>query len=157
MIYNHKPSAYFHKYAVEKKTPLYPFGFGLSYTEYNYSKPRLSSTELEKGKSVTLRFELQNSGDMDGEEIVQLYIRDKVSSVTRPVKELKGYKRVFLNKGTSKTVSFEIDERMLAFYDINMDYCVEPGTFTLMIGKSSADKDLKSVELTVNNRIKIKE
>ena len=78
---------------------MYPFGFGLSYTEYNYSKPRLSSTELEKGKSVTLRFELQNSGDMDGEEIVQLYIRDKVSSVTRPVKELKGYKRVFLNKG----------------------------------------------------------
>ena len=77
--------------------------------------------------------------------------------LTRPVKELKGYKRVFLNKGTSKTVSFEIDERMLAFYDINMDYCVEPGTFTLMIGKSSADKDLKSVELTVNNRIKIKE
>jgi beta-glucosidase len=157
MIYNHKPSAYFHKYAMEKKTPLYPFGFGLSYTKYKYSKPVLSSNELDKGKSVTLSFELENIGDMDGEEIVQLYIRDKVSSATRPVKELKGYKRVFLTKGASKTVSFEIDERMLAFYDINMDYCVEPGVFSIMIGKSSAARDLKSVELIVNNRIKIEE
>jgi beta-glucosidase len=157
MIYNHKPSAYFHKYAQEKKWPLYPFGFGLSYTNYTYSKPRLSSNELEKGKSVTLSFELENIGEMDGEEIVQLYIRDKVSSATRPVKELKGYKRVFLTKGSSKTVSFEIDESMLAFYDINMDYCVEPGAFSIMVGKSSANRDLKSVELIVNNRIKIEE
>ena len=94
---------------------------------------------------------------MDGEEIVQLYIRDKVSSVTRPVKELKGYQRVFLTKGSSKTVSFEIDVRMLAFYDINMDYCVEPGAFSIMVGKSSAYRDLKSVELNVNNLIKIEE
>ena len=157
MIYNHKPSAYFHKYALEKKKPLYPFGFGLSYTKYKYSKPRLSSNELKKGKPVTISFEIENYGDMDGEEIVQLYIRDNVSSATRPVKELKGYKRVFLVKGTSKTVSFEIDESMLAFYDINMDYCVEPGDFSIMVGSSSADIDLKSVNLTVNNRIKIKD
>ena len=103
------------------------------------------------------KFEIENYGDMDGEEIVQLYIRDNVSSATRPVKELKGYKRVFLVKGTSKTVSFEIDESMLAFYDINMDYCVEPGDFSIMVGSSSADIDLKSVNLTVNNRIKIKD
>jgi beta-glucosidase len=157
MIYNHKPSAYFHKYALEKKKPLYPFGFGLSYTKYKYSKPRLSSNELKKGKPVTISFEIENYGDMDGEEVVQLYIRDKVSSVTRPVKELKGYKRIFLIKGTSKTVSFEIDESMLAFYDINMNYCVEPGDFSLMVGSSSADIDLKSVNLNVNNRIKIED
>ena len=157
MIYNHKPSAYFHKYAFEKKKPLYPFGFGLSYTNYKYSKPRLSSNELKKGKTISLSFEIENTGTMDGEEVVQLYIRDKVSSVTRPVKELKGYKRIFLIKGTSKTVSFEIDESMLAFYDINMNYCVEPGDFSLMVGSSSADIDLKSVNLNVNNRIKIED
>jgi beta-glucosidase len=157
MIYNHKPSAYFHKYAFEKKKPLYPFGFGLSYTNYKYSKPRLSSNELKKGKTISLSFEIVNTGTMDGEEVVQLYIRDKVSSVTRPVKELKGYKRIFLIKGTSKTVSFEIDESMLAFYDINMNYCVEPGDFSLMVGSSSADIDLKSVNLNVNNRIKIED
>ena len=157
MIYNHKPSAYFHKYALEKKKPLYPFGFGLSYTKYKYSKPRLSSNELKKGKTISLSFEIENTGTMDGEEVVQLYIRDKVSSATRPVKELRGYKRIFLIKGTSKTVSFEIDESMLAFYDINMNYCVEPGDFSLMVGSSSADIDLKSVNLTVNNRIKIED
>ena len=157
MIYNHKPSAYFHKYALEKKKPLYPFGFGLSYTNYKYSKPRLSSDELMKGKTISLSFEIENTGTMDGEEVVQLYIRDKVSSATRPVKELRGYKRIFLIKGTSKTVSFEIDESMLAFYDINMNYCVEPGDFSLMVGSSSADIDLKSVNLTVNNRIKIED
>ena len=157
MIYNHKPSAYFHKYALNKTNPLYPFGYGLSYTKFKYSNLRLSSSQLKKGQSVILSFELENSGAMDGEEIVQLYIRDKVSSATRPVKELKGYKRVFLNKGSSKTLRFEIDEHMLAFYDIDMNYCVEPGVFTLMIGTSSADKDLNSVDLRVENRLIVKE
>lgn len=157
MIYNHKPSAYFHKYALNKTKPLYPFGYGLSYTKFKYSNLRLSSSQLKKGQSVILSFELENSGAMDGEEIVQLYIRDKVSSATRPVKELKGYKRVFLNKGSSKTLRFEIDEQMLAFYDIDMNYCVEPGAFTLMIGTSSADKDLNSVDLRVENRLIVKE
>jgi beta-glucosidase len=155
MIYNHKPSAYFHKYADEKNTPLYPFGFGLSYTKYSYGSPKLSSTTLKDIEEVIVTVEVTNSGNMDGEEIVQLYIRDKVSSATRPVKELKGYQRVALKVGETKTVSFTINAESLAFYDINMTYCVEPGEFLIMTGSSSKDKDLKLTILEVNNRIEL--
>jgi beta-glucosidase len=155
MIYNHKPSAYFHKYADEKNTPLYPFGFGLSYTKYSYGSPKLSCTTLKDNEEVIVTVEVTNSGNMDGEEIVQLYIRDKVSSATRPVKELKGYQRVALKVGETKTVSFTINAESLAFYDINMTYCVEPGEFLIMTGSSSKDKDLKSTILEVNNRIEL--
>ena len=155
MVYNHKPSAYFHKYADEKNTPLYPFGYGLSYTKYSYNAPKLSSTTFNQGEAVTVTVEVTNSGKMDGEEIVQLYIRDKVSSVTRPVKELKGYQRVALKVGETKTVSFTINAESLAFYDINMTYCVEPGKFTIMTGSSSNSKDLKKVILAVNNKIEL--
>ena len=155
MIYNHKPSAYFHKYADEKKTPLYPFGFGLSYTKYSYNAPKMSSKTFKQNQAVTVTVEVTNSGEIDGEEIVQLYIRDKVSSATRPVKELKGYQRVALKAGETKTVSFTIDAESLAFYDINMAYCVEPGEFMIMTGSSSNDKDLKSTTLEVNNRIEL--
>ncbi|MDG1226520.1 MAG: glycoside hydrolase family 3 C-terminal domain-containing protein, partial [Polaribacter sp.] len=155
MIYNHKPSAYFHKYADEKNIPLYPFGFGLSYTKYSYGSPKLSSTTFKEDEEVTVTVEVTNSGNMDGEEIVQLYIRDKVSSATRPVKELKGYQRVALKVGETKTVSFTIDAESLAFYDINMTYCVEPGEFLIMTGSSSKDKDLKLTTLEVNNRIEL--
>jgi beta-glucosidase len=155
MVYNHKPSAYFHKYADEKNTPLYPFGFGLSYTKYSYSTPKLSSTTFKENEVVTVTLEVTNSGKIDGEEIVQLYIRDKVSSATRPVKELKGYQRVALKAGETKTVSFTIDAEILAFYDINMTYCVEPGEFTIMTGSSSNDKDLKLTTLEVTNRIEL--
>ena len=155
MIYNHKPSAYFHKYADEKNTPLYPFGFGLSYTKYSYGSPKLSSTTLKDNEEVIVTVEVTNSGNMDGEEIVQLYIRDKVSSATRPVKELKGYHRVALKVGETKTVSFTINAESLAFYDINMTYCVEPGEFLIMTGSSSKDKDLKLTILEVNNRIEL--
>ena len=155
MVYNHKPSAYFHKYADEKNTPLYPFGYGLSYTKYSYNAPKLSSTTFNQGEAVTVTVEVTNSGKMDGEEIVQLYIRDKVSSVTRPVKELKGYQRVALKVGETKTVSFTINAESLAFYDINMTYCVEPGKFTIMTGSSSNSKDLKKVILAVNNKTEL--
>ena len=155
MVYNHKPSAYFHKYADEKNTPLYPFGFGLSYTKYSYGTPKLSSTTFKENEVVAVTVEVTNSGKIDGEEIVQLYIRDKVSSATRPVKELKGYQRVALKSGETKTVSFTIDDESLAFYDINMAYCVEPGEFIIMTGSSSNDKDLKLTTLKVNNRIEL--
>lgn len=155
MIYNHKPSAYFHKYADEKNTPLYPFGFGLSYTKYTYSTPKLSSTTFKENEVVTVTLEVTNSGKIDGEEIVQLYIRDKVSSATRPVKELKGYQRVALKAGETKTVSFTINAESLAFYDINMTYCVEPGAFIIMTGSSSNDEDLKLTTLEVTNRIEL--
>ena len=102
MIYNHKPSAYFHKYADEKKTPLYPFGYGLSYTNYKYSTPLLSDNTLNKENTILVTTEITNTGEVDGEEVAQLYIRDNVSSVTRPIKELKGYQRVFVKAGETK-------------------------------------------------------
>ena len=155
MIYNHKPSAYFHKYAYEKKTPLYPFGFGLSYTKYTYGEPVLSNASLSGKEKITVSVEVSNTGEFDGEEIAQLYIRDNVSSATRPVKELKGYKRVALKAGETKKVTFSLNAESLAFYDINMVYCVEPGKFTIMTGSSSNSKDLKKVILTVNNKIEL--
>ncbi|MBK42700.1 MAG: beta-glucosidase [Flavobacteriaceae bacterium] len=155
MIYNHKPSAYFHKYAFEKIEPLYPFGFGLSFTNFEYSKPKLSSTMINSNEIVSVTVSVTNTGNYDGDEVVQMYIRDQVSSVTRPVKELKGYKRIFLKKGETKEVFFDIDKSTLAFYDINMKYCVEPGDFTIMVGSSSDDRDLKSTKLTVKNRMDV--
>ena len=156
MIYNHKPSQYFHKYAFEKNTPLYPFGYGLSYTKFKYSKPRLLNKNFDNNSIVKVEVAVTNIGDMDGDEVVQLYLRDKVSSATRPVKELKGYKRIHLKVGETKNVIFEITPESLAFYDINMNYVVEPGTFNIMTGPSSNYKSLKSVELTILNKINIK-
>lgn len=155
MIYNHKPSQYFHKYAQEQTTSLYPFGFGLSYTKYAYGEPSLSKTRITKNENITVSVEVKNIGKMDGEEIVQLYIRDKVSSATRPVKELKGYKRIYLKVGESKTVDFTLTPESLAFYDIDMKYCVEPGEFSIMTGSSSDIKDLKTTILKVENRINL--
>jgi beta-glucosidase len=157
MIYNHKPSAYFHKYAFEKITPLYPFGFGLSYTTFEYSTPQLSEPVLSPNSTVSVSVEVSNTGNYDGEEVVQMYIRDQISSATRPVKELKEYKRILIKKGESKTVSFKIDKETLAFYDINMNYCVEPGDFTIMIGSSSDKKDLKATTLSVNTKMNVDE
>ena len=153
MFYNHKPSQYFHKYAFEKNKPLYPFGYGLSYTKFNYTKPKLLNSDFDKNSIIKVQLEVTNIGDMDGEEVVQLYIRDKVSSVTRPVKELKGYKRVHLKVGETKKVIFEIKPESLAFYDIEMNYVVEPGSFNIMTGSSSNSKDLKTVELNILNKI----
>ena len=157
MVYNHKPTMYIHKYNTEKKTPLHPFGFGLSYTKFAISKPTVSSVTLNENQTVDVSVEVTNKGKMAGEEIVQLYIRDNVSSVTRPVKELKRYKRVALEPGETKTVTMNIDAESLAFYDINMEYCVEPGSFKIMVGNSSADKDLKETSIEVKQRIILKD
>jgi beta-glucosidase len=153
MIYNHKPSQYFHKYAFEKNKPLYPFGYGLSYTKFSYSKPKLLNSTFDNNSIIKVQVEVSNVGDMDGDEVVQLYIRDKVSSVTRPVKELKGYKRINLKIGETKKVIFEITPESLAFYDIDMNYVVEAGSFNIMTGSSSQNKSLKTVELTILNKI----
>ena len=155
MIYNHKPSAYFHKYADVKKTPLYPFGYGLSYTNYKYSTPLLSDNTLNKENTILVTTEITNTGEVDGEEVAQLYIRDNVSSVTRPIKELKGYQRVFLKAGETKKIKFTLNAESLAFYDIDMNYVVDPGTFTIMTGSSSNKKDLKKTILTINKKIKL--
>ncbi|MBP7497206.1 MAG: glycoside hydrolase family 3 C-terminal domain-containing protein [Bacteroidales bacterium] len=137
VYYNHKPSAQFYDYVNEKAKPLYPFGFGLSYNTYEYSKPRLSAPVMKKDGSVFVEIDVTNRGNMKGDEIVQLYIRDLVSSVTRPVKELKDFARISLNPGETKTVKFRIDASKLSFWTADMKYEAEPGDFEIMTGPSS--------------------
>ena len=142
MIYNHKPSQYFHPYAVTPSTPLYPFGYGLSYTKYEYSDLALSSDSMAADGSLKVSVNVANTGKMAGCEIVQLYLRDRFSQVTRPVKELKDFARVELQPGESKTVEFVITPDKLQFLDKQMRPIVEPGEFIVMVGSSSADEDL---------------
>ena len=142
MIYNHKPSQYFHPYAVKPSTPLWPFGYGLSYTTYKYAELQLSAKAVSQNQNVRVSVKVTNTGQRDGVEIVQLYIRDKYSSVTRPVKELKDFARVALKAGESKVVTFTITPDKLAFYDKKMKWIVEPGEFVVMAGASSADESL---------------
>ena len=128
-------------------TPLFPFGYGLSYTTFEYSKPKLSASSMSKNGTVTVSISVKNTGNRSGAEVVQLYIRDDFSSVTRPVKELKGFKKIQLEAGQTQTVTFTIEPELLAFYDTNMNWIVEAGDFTIMVG-SSSDKN-ESVKLTV--------
>lgn len=141
MVYNHKPSQYFHKYAQEKITPLYPFGHGLSYSEFVYSNLVVKKSRL-KDSIINISFSITNESEFEGEEVVQLYFRDSYSSVTRPVKELLDYKRISMKPNESKQIYFNIPIKKLAFYDINMKYCVEKGNFEFMVGGSSKDSGL---------------
>lgn len=150
-IYNHKSSQYSRRFALAHTGPLFPFGYGLSYTSYQYGKPYLSKNTIKKDESVTVSFEVTNTGKMDGTEIVQLYIRDEYASITRPVKELKGFQRVFLKAGETKKVEFTITPDELKFYTVRKVWEVEPGDFTIMVGSSSADKDLQKLALKVEN------
>ncbi len=147
--YNHKASAFFHPVVCGKSTPLYPFGYGLSYTTYKYSDLRLSANNIGKDESVKATVTITNTGNRDGVEIAQMYIRDCVSSVARPVKELKGFERVALKAGESKEVSFTITPDRLAFYDIHMQKTVEPGEFEIMVGGSSEDAHLLKTKFEV--------
>ena len=117
--------------------PLYPFGYGLSYTEFSYSEVSLSSKQLTRGDAITASVKLKNVGSRDGFEVVQLYIRDEVASVARPVRELRGFRKVYLKPGEEKEISFTVTEEMLKFHDINMNYVAEAGEFTLFIGSDS--------------------
>ncbi|MBC7417203.1 MAG: beta-glucosidase BglX [Pedobacter sp.] len=119
--------------------PLYPFGFGLSYTTFNYSDLKLSSNNLRSGKAITATISVTNSGKMAGKEVVQMYIQDLVGSSTRPVKELKGFQKISLNPGETKEVSFKISENDLKFYNADLKYVAEPGDFKVFIGTNSAD------------------
>jgi beta-glucosidase len=147
-FYNYKPSAR-RGYLFDDATPLYPFGFGLSYTSFDLSNPRLTKKKIARDGSTRLLVNVKNSGKRAGAEVVQFYIRDLISSVTRPVKELKGFKKVFLKPGESTTVALDITPDLLSFYDIHMKYVVEPGDFELMVGNSSQDADLTRLTLTV--------
>ncbi|WP_348811749.1 beta-glucosidase BglX [Flavobacterium maritimum] len=126
-----------------EKTPLYPFGFGLSYTTFDYKNLKLNKTAFAKGEPVVVSVDVTNSGNYDGKEVVQLYIHDDAASLARPVKELKGFELVHLKKGETKTVTLTLTEKELGFYDNNGNYLVEAGTFKIMVGGSS-DKGLES-------------
>lgn len=128
--------------------PLYPFGYGLSYTTFAYSDITLDRTSLSMNGSVTAKVTLTNTGNRDGAEVVQLYIRDVVGSSTRPVKELKGFQKVFLKAGESREVSFKITPDLLKYYNYDLQYVAEPGTFDVMIGTDS--RDVKTATFTLH-------
>jgi len=146
--YNYKPAAR-RGYLFEDVGPLYPFGFGLSYTTFKFSPPRLEKPIIRPNESTVVRVDVTNTGSVEGDEVVQLYIRDKVSSVTRPIKELKGFGRIPLAPGQTETIVFDITPEHLAFYNIDMKFVVEPGEFEIMTGNSSQDSDLQKVILRV--------
>lgn len=128
------------KYMDMPNSPLYPFGYGLSYTTFAVSGLRLDQTSFQKGGKITVTADVTNTGDVAGETVVQMYIRDLAGSVTRPVKELKGFEKVALKAGEKKTVAFTIDESLVAFYGIDRQKKAEPGDFVLWVGLDSADE-----------------
>jgi beta-glucosidase len=147
--YNYKPSAR-RLYLEEEPGPLWPFGFGLSYTTFKYEKPVLTPASIMPNGKTVASVTVTNTGKVASDEVVQLYLHDVVSSVTRPISELKGFRRVHLKPGESKKVEFPIGFDELAFYDGGMKRVVEPGRFEVMVGGSSAD--LKKVDLEVAAR-----
>jgi len=148
LFYNQKPSAH-RGYLFDSKEPLFPFGFGLSYTTFEISPPHLSATQIKADQPVTVSVDVRNTGKVAGDEVVQLYLHDVVSSVTRPIKELKGFRRVTLAPGQSTTVQFTLDSDAFALWDQHMKHVVEPGAFEIMVGPNSVD--LKSVTLDVTS------
>ncbi len=150
VFYNYKPSAR-RGYLFDDVSPLFAFGYGLSYTTFAIKNVRLEKNKIKTSGSTRALADVTNTGKREGAEVVQMYIRDVVSSATRPVKELKGFQKVTLRSGETKTVALDITPESLAFYDVNMKYVVEPGDFTIMVGNSSRDSDLTKVTLTVKN------
>ena len=146
---------YFRDYTMQTSKPLYPFGFGLSYTKFEISKPKINRSKFKKG-SLSVSVDVKNIGEISGDEIVQLYIADKYSSITRPVKELKGFKRVNLMPGESKVVTFDLDKSAFAYYDLEMKFIVEAGEFDILVGNSSRDEDLKNTSFSIEESIYIK-
>ena len=158
LYYNHKntgrPHGDYEKYMKFRSNyidvvnaPLYPFGYGLSYTTYEYSDVTLSSSEVANGGNFTATVTVKNTGNMDGKEIVQLYIHDVESTSTRPVKELRGFQKVDIKAGETKTITFELSTEDLKYYNHELQYVCEPGDFEIMIGPNS--RDTKTAVLTV--------
>lgn len=148
MFYNQKPSAH-RGYLFDSSEPLFPFGFGLSYTTFEIGTPRLSASRIAADGTVTVAVEVRNTGPVAGDEVVQLYVHDLVSSVTRPIKELKGFKRVSLEPGQSRTVEFTLGREAFQFWNSQMKQVVEPGSFDILVGPNSVD--LKSARLEITS------
>jgi len=127
---------------------LFPFGYGLSYTTFEYSPMTLSSNSMTAGSTIKASVTVTNTGSREGAEVVQFYIRDMVGSIARPVQELKGFERINLKPGESRTVTFTIDQELLKFYNKDLDYVCEPGDFEAMIGPNSRDVQRKAFSLS---------
>jgi beta-glucosidase len=148
-FYNHKPSAN-RTYAFSTRTPLYPFGYGLSYTTFGYENIHVEPAQIGTGGTAKVRVDITNTGTREGDEVPQLYIHQEVASVTRPVMELKGFQRITLKPGEEKTVEFTVTPDMLSMLNTDMHKVVEPGIFDIMVGRNSADTTtipLKVVDL----------
>ena len=152
LYYNYKPTGRGYDYVDMPGTPLFPFGHGLSYTKFTYSNLRIETNEMG---NIKVSVDIENVGDREGDEVVQLYIRDRVASVARPVKELRGFKRITLKPGEKTTVSFRLTLDDLALFDLNMRRVVEPGTFEIMVGSSSEDIRIKGM-LNIKQKITAK-
>ncbi len=158
LYYNHKNTGrpfggqledkYKSRYLDVPNEPLYPFGFGLSYTTFAYDNLRLSAGEMAPGDTVEISVTVKNTGSVDGEEVVQLYVSDRIGSVTRPVKELKGFKKLAIPAGASVEVTFKLSDNDLRFHNIDMEYVAEPGDFTIMVGGNSREVITTSFTLT---------
>lgn len=147
LYYNQKPTAH-RGYLFGSTEPLFPFGFGLSYTTFDIGAPHLSAAQVKAGDPVTVSVDVRNTGKVAGDEVVQLYLHDVVSSVTRPIKELKGFKRVTLAPGESRTVQFTLDPDAFALWNQDMKRVVEPGAFEIMVGPNSVDLKTTTLEVT---------
>ena len=139
LYYNTKPTGRGYDYSDMSGKPLFPFGFGLSYTNFAYSNLRFSDQKIKENESVSVSVDIQNTGEVSGDEVIQLYLHDPVASVTRPLKELKGFRRISLQPGEKSTVTFSVGRKELEFLDRAMKLIVEPGEIEVMIGSSSAD------------------
>jgi beta-glucosidase len=144
LVYNHKPTGRGDDYTDLRGQPLFPFGFGLSYTTFDYSNLSIEPPVVASGQSAAASFVLKNTGLREGDDVVQLYVHDKLSSVTRPMLELKGFQRVHLNPGEQKEIRFQITPEMLTMLDKNLKPVIEPGDYRIMIGASSKDLRIKS-------------
>jgi beta-glucosidase len=158
IYYNHKNTGrpyagdkldkYKSRYMDVPNDPLYPFGYGLSYTTFQYGKPELSTASLSPSGTLDVKVTVQNTGNYDGEEVAQLYIRDMVGSISRPVKELKGFQKVMLKKGESRTLTFRLTPEDLKFYNADLKFAAEPGDFQVFVGGNSRDVQTAAFKLT---------
>jgi beta-glucosidase len=135
------------KYLDIPNEPLFPFGYGLSYTQFEYSDLKLSADKLTPGRAIAATVTVSNKGSVDGAEVVQLYIEDEVRSITPPAKELKGFRKLMLKAGESRQVEFRIDTEMLKFWNADLKWVAEPGAFKVHVGGNSKDTQFRAFKL----------